>query len=47
MELTENPVVLLRWMVARPVLARLINEFDEHSDKHNGKHHKQLAAVQA
>ena len=47
MGLTENPVVLLRWMVAGPEIARLENEFDEHNDKHDGKCHEQSAAVQA
>ena len=28
---TENPVALLRWMVAGPEIARLVNEFDEHN----------------
>ena len=39
--------MLLRWMAAEPEIARLVNEFDEHNDKHDGKHHEQSAAVQA
>ena len=33
--LTENPVALLRCMVAGSEIARLVNEFDEHIDKHD------------
>ena len=32
MGLTKNPAALLRWMVARPKIARLVNEFDEHNE---------------
>ena len=45
--LTENPVALLRWIVAGPEIARLVNGFDGHKDKHDGKHHEQSATVQA
>ena len=34
-------------MVAGPEIARLVNEFDEHNDKHDEKQHEQLAAAQA
>ena len=45
--LDDNSVVLLRWMVAGPKIARLVNEFDEHIDKDDAKHHEQSAAAQA
>ena len=37
MGLTETPVPLLRWMITGPEIARLLEEFDEHSDKQYGK----------
>ena len=40
--LNDNSVALLRWMVAGPEMARLVNEFDEHNE-----HHEQSATVQA
>ena len=33
-------------MVAGPEIARLVNEYDEYNDKHDGKNHEQSAAVQ-
>ena len=32
---------------AGPEIERLVNEFDEHNDRHNGKHHEHSAAVLA
>ncbi len=45
--LTENPAALLRWMIAGPEIARLVNEFDEHCVGNSAKHHEQSVGVQA
>jgi len=45
--LTDNVVALIRWMIAAPEIARLVNVFDEHNDKWSGKHHEQSAGVEA
>jgi len=45
--LTESPTALLRWMVAGPEIARIVNEFDEYQSKEPEKHHEQSRATQA
>ena len=50
----QNPKALLRWMVARPELARVIGEFEDScldggtgkTTKSNFKHHEQTASAQ-
>ena len=45
--LTDNPSVLLRWMVAGPEVARSIQEFEISSKKSdNTRHHDQTTSVQ-
>ncbi len=44
--LTENPGALLRWMVAGPELARVINEFDTPHHGEDKRHHEQSKGIQ-
>jgi len=44
--LTDNPNALQRWMIAGPVMSRMVAEFEDDSIPRSYKHHEQTKAVQ-
>ena len=44
--LTENPSALRRWMIARPEVARMVQEFENSASVDNCNNHEQTPAIQ-